>query len=205
MPQIQKPTQNAITQKQHGTYKAVDYSSWSRPYVTRRPEIYACEDGKISTGSNSTMGNYIHLVSNDGKRRHAFGHLSTFKVKPGQSVRRGQLIGIMGYTGYVIPAGVGGTHLHRVYLHIPSGTYYYPPTIDNATFRIFYPETKTVTVTVATLNVRTAPTSTSTKVTTKFKGSTINVVGWVYGQTVDGVRKWYMTSGGSFIWSGGVR
>lgn len=39
-------------------------------------------------------------------------HLSKVFVKPGQRVKAGQVIGLTGYSGIVVPAGPGGAHLH---------------------------------------------------------------------------------------------
>ena len=41
-----------------------------------------------------------------------YAHLSSTVINNGQTVTKGQLIGKSGYTGYVIPAGTGGAHLH---------------------------------------------------------------------------------------------
>lgn len=39
-------------------------------------------------------------------------HLDSFNVKEGERVRKGDRLGTMGWSGYVIPEGPGGTHLH---------------------------------------------------------------------------------------------
>jgi len=41
-----------------------------------------------------------------------YAHLNSTVIDNGQTVAKGQLIGYSGYTGYVIPAGSGGAHLH---------------------------------------------------------------------------------------------
>jgi murein DD-endopeptidase MepM/ murein hydrolase activator NlpD len=69
--------------------------------------VYATADGKITNAS--AAGNYGNLVIVD----HGFGletrygHLSAFKVKMGQTVKRGDLIGSVGSTGRTT-----GPHLH---------------------------------------------------------------------------------------------
>src|SRR5262245_28940638 len=69
--------------------------------------VYATADGKIVNASPA--GNYGNLVILD----HGFGletrygHLSAFKVKQGQTVKRGDLIGLVGATGRAT-----GAHLH---------------------------------------------------------------------------------------------
>jgi murein DD-endopeptidase MepM/ murein hydrolase activator NlpD len=41
-----------------------------------------------------------------------YGHLSAINVKVGQDVSQGQIIGYVGHTGYTIPAGPAGCHVH---------------------------------------------------------------------------------------------
>lgn len=200
--QIQKPTQNAKSQGIHGLYNAVDYTSWQIKYLKRRPEVYAVEDGTVTSGVDKRLGNYIRITSTDGKRRHTFGHLSKFVVKSGK-VLRGQLIGIMGYSGYTIPSGVGGTHLHEVYLDLTTNKYYFPPSKVNASFRICTPVSKTVTTTTS-LNVRADATSKSKRLSTLKPNTRVKVVALVTGERVNLNNKWYKTADG-YIWSGGVK
>lgn len=118
------PTTNRITQGKHGTYNAVDYSA--------KPDrnIYAPENGRITAyGASGTCGNRLELTS--GANRHGFCHLERSLVANGATVTKGQAIGIMGYTGYTIPAGVNGTHLHWVINR--NGVYIYPPSLVNET------------------------------------------------------------------------
>jgi len=69
--------------------------------------VYATADGTVANAS--AAGNYGNLVVLD----HGFGietrygHLSAFKVKQGQAVKRGDLIGLVGSTGRAT-----GAHLH---------------------------------------------------------------------------------------------
>lgn len=114
-------TANAISQGKHGPYNAVDY----RPVPDRY--FYAPEDGEITYyANNGDAGLQIQMQGKTG--RHGFAHTDPNHklVKVGQKVKKGQKIGRMGYTGYTIPAGPGGTHLHQT-LRLPSGTYVYPP------------------------------------------------------------------------------
>ncbi len=70
--------------------------------------IYATADGIVSY-ANNTGGDIGLLI----KIKHGYGfmtkygHLSKIKVKQGQKIRRGDLIGLMGSTGYST-----GPHLH---------------------------------------------------------------------------------------------
>ena len=81
-------------------HTGTDYS-WFPSRKVRAPE-----GGKITAATYyDEGGNYIKMKSGD--REYYFGHLSKFKVKVGQKVKEGQVIGIMGDTGLAI-----GVHLH---------------------------------------------------------------------------------------------
>ena len=142
MAAIQPPTGNYVSGGKHGAYNAVDYGARTSrliPFFNSK-NIYAVEDGKITNyGPSGTMGNRLELTSADGKRRWAMGHLEQALVKIGTVVKRGQLIGIMGYTGYTIPKGLWGTHLHLV-CNV-AGKYPYPPTLMNTPFSVYTPAT----------------------------------------------------------------
>ena len=192
---MQKPTTNPITQGKHGTYNAVDYSA--KP----NPVFYAPEAGKITAyGRSGTCGNRLELTGATG--RHGFCHLEKPYVKVGQKVVRGQKIGKMGYTGYTIPAGSGGRHLHWVIQR--NGVYVYPPSRVDQSFRI-WPYPKTVRVKVPVLNARSAPKTTAKIVKRYVFGTPLKAVSHVKGQSVSGISKWYKTSSGYYVWSGGVR
>lgn len=104
---------NKITQGYKGSHKAVDLG---RPHITGEPVI-AHSDGKVvfcqtghknnkgSTG-NASYGNCIRL--DHGRGIHTlYAHLASVKVKNGETVKRGQVLGTMGNTGNSY-----GTHLH---------------------------------------------------------------------------------------------
>lgn len=69
--------------------------------------VYSTADGKIVNAS--AAGNYGNLVIVDHGYgiETRYGHLSAFKVKVGQSVKRGDLLGLVGATGRAT-----GAHLH---------------------------------------------------------------------------------------------
>jgi murein DD-endopeptidase MepM/ murein hydrolase activator NlpD len=69
--------------------------------------VYATADGKVELASYSgDYGNLIVIQHGFGLTTR-YGHLSAFGVKPGQSIRRGQVIGYVGATGRAT-----GSHLH---------------------------------------------------------------------------------------------
>jgi len=69
--------------------------------------IYAAADGVVKyTGRMGDLGKLIDINHGYGYRTR-YGHLSNIKIKRGQKVRRGDLIGLMGSTGYST-----GPHLH---------------------------------------------------------------------------------------------
>lgn len=69
--------------------------------------IYAAADGVVKfVGGSRDLGNLITINHGYGYQTR-YGHLSKAKVKRGQKVRRGDLIGLMGSTGYST-----GSHLH---------------------------------------------------------------------------------------------
>jgi hypothetical protein len=108
------PSYNAIT---------LGFGSTNAPYSASNPHkgvdfapdpdpvIYCPEDGQISLVLNDpSMGDSIHLWTEN--RHHAFCHTSKRFVSPGEQVKAGDRLGVMGHTGYVVPSGPAGTHLH---------------------------------------------------------------------------------------------
>lgn len=70
-------------------------------------KILACESGTITTaGWNGGLGKCV-IINHGGKLETVYGHMSKIKVKTGQKVVRGQVIGEVGSTG-----NSTGPHLH---------------------------------------------------------------------------------------------
>ena len=69
--------------------------------------VYATADGKVTHAASA--GNYGNLVivEHGYGLETRYGHLSTFKIKMGQQVKRGDLLGLVGSTGRTT-----GPHLH---------------------------------------------------------------------------------------------
>lgn len=76
--------------------------------------IYSTVDGVVERAGwenvlnkKQGFGMYVRIKQNNSVDRYYFGHLSTLKVKKGQSVKKGDLIGIEGNTGFST-----GSHCH---------------------------------------------------------------------------------------------
>ncbi|PID70730.1 hypothetical protein CSB37_01440 [bacterium DOLZORAL124_38_8] len=101
-----RPTHGILTQGFHRRHYALDIAN------KMNTPIYAAKGGKVITskdGWNYGYGNYIILDHGDGVTT-LYGHMNQRKVAVGETVKAGQLIGLMGNTGRVF--GVTGIHLH---------------------------------------------------------------------------------------------
>jgi murein DD-endopeptidase MepM/ murein hydrolase activator NlpD len=75
----------------------------------RGPPVYATADGVVIHNNNqhyTGYGIYVH-INHGYSYETLYGHLSKQVVRPGQRVKRGQLIGYVGNTGFSV-----GPHLH---------------------------------------------------------------------------------------------
>jgi murein DD-endopeptidase MepM/ murein hydrolase activator NlpD len=73
---------------------------------------FATAAGRIRyTGAGRGYGNKVELDTSGGPTV-IYGHSSSIAVKAGQQVQRGQVLGRIGYSGNVRPAGPAGSHLH---------------------------------------------------------------------------------------------
>jgi len=69
--------------------------------------IYAVSDGRVAVaGRSGGHGNYVRLL-HGGNMGTGYSHMSRIAVRPGQTVRQGQVIGYVGSTGLST-----GPHLH---------------------------------------------------------------------------------------------
>lgn len=93
-------------------------------YVARRgTPIMASGDGKvIKSAYNRLNGNYV-FIQHGARYVTKYLHLNKRKVKKGQRVKQGQIIGTMGATGRVT-----GTHLH--YEFLVNGVHRNPRTVS---------------------------------------------------------------------------
>ncbi|MCX6741080.1 MAG: M23 family metallopeptidase, partial [Candidatus Parcubacteria bacterium] len=95
-------------------YRITQYFGWRHTGIDiadkSRPPVYAAEDGVVIKaqvgGYNGGYGNNIIIDHGNGLNT-LYGHLTSLNVHVGDSVSRGQVIGIMGTTGRST-----GIHLH---------------------------------------------------------------------------------------------
>ena len=88
------------------THSGVDLVG--RPRTSSNPEIYCHTAGTVSAASfSATWGYYVDIRLRDGSLMRYAHMLKGLKVKVGQSVKQGQVLGIMGSTGRA-----NGVHLH---------------------------------------------------------------------------------------------
>jgi murein DD-endopeptidase MepM/ murein hydrolase activator NlpD len=78
--------------------------------------LYAVEDGVVRASALNQGGvtkgyGYYTVIEHSGFCT-LYAHMQANETKIGQKVKAGDVIGHMGHTGHVIPAGAGGTHLH---------------------------------------------------------------------------------------------
>ncbi len=113
------PSSGVVTQGFSGSHPAVDYAYNGGGSTSYGQPIVAPEAGRVTyvgqmgTGVNDA-GTVVQIVA--GARTHRLCHLipSSPTVGANQQVSMGQVVGQMGYSGYVIPAGMAGSHLHWV-------------------------------------------------------------------------------------------
>lgn len=77
-------------------------------------EIYSTVNGKVekagwesSANKKKGFGLYVRILKENSRDKYYFGHLSRLKVKAGDRVKVGDIIGIEGSTGYS-----SGSHCH---------------------------------------------------------------------------------------------
>ena len=56
-------------------------------------------------------GNYVRILHPNGVVTY-YGHLARAAMSSGARVFQGEIIGYTGYSGYTIPAGPAGCHVH---------------------------------------------------------------------------------------------
>lgn len=104
---LMRPAKGILTQGYKPGHYAIDIAS------KLNTPIYAAEGGKVikseSSGWNYGYGRYVVIDHGNGIET-LYGHNNIVKVSVGDTVRKGQLIALMGNTGRVF--GRTGIHLH---------------------------------------------------------------------------------------------
>jgi len=102
--------------KRYKAHQGIDYSA------KKGTPVYAAGDGKvIKSAYNKYNGNYV-FIQHSPKYMTKYLHFSKRKVKTGQHVKQGQVIGLVGDTGLA-----EAPHLH--YAFMVNGVYRNPKTI----------------------------------------------------------------------------
>jgi len=84
----------------HPIYKTPELHPGMDFSAPQGTEIYATGDGTIERADAGAQGYGNHVVINHGYGyKTLYGHMHKMAVKPGQKVKRGQLIGYVGSTG----------------------------------------------------------------------------------------------------------
>lgn len=116
---MRMPSTGTVTQGFSSYHQAVDIAFIGGGNASYGKPIVAPQSGKVTyvgqMGSGTLdAGTVVQIES--GNRLHRLCHLipGSPTVRVGQSVREGQKVGEMGYSGYVLPKSKAGTHLHWV-------------------------------------------------------------------------------------------
>lgn len=84
----------------HPIYKTAEFHPGMDFAANTGTEIYSTGDGTVERADATAQGYGNHVVIDHGfGYKTLYGHMTKFIVKPGQKVKRGQLIGFVGSTG----------------------------------------------------------------------------------------------------------
>jgi murein DD-endopeptidase MepM/ murein hydrolase activator NlpD len=92
---------NPVSGRSRQFHTGIDISA-----VTGVPIKAAMGGRVISVGYNDTFGNFV-VIAHHSNYRTLYGHMSAFRTKSGAYVRAGEVIGLVGNTGWST-----GSHLH---------------------------------------------------------------------------------------------
>lgn len=82
--------------------------------ISAKSPVYAVMHGVVDIADSvgaSSAGKYVRIDHGLGVRTR-YLHLDSVAVTKGQYLKAGTILGTMGWTGQVVPAGPGGAHLH---------------------------------------------------------------------------------------------
>src|SRR5690606_6740969 len=74
--------------------------------------VYATGDGRVIRAYHSESSGEVVLIDHGHGFESRYAHLSEFKTRPGERVKRGQVIGLVGNTGHSV-----SSHLHYEVLY----------------------------------------------------------------------------------------
>ena len=84
----------------HPIYKIKHFHTGIDFTAPRGTEIYATGDGVVQSADSKARGYGKHVVIDHGYGyKTLYAHMSRFKVRPGQKIKRGEVIGYVGSTG----------------------------------------------------------------------------------------------------------
>jgi len=84
----------------HPIYKIMHFHTGLDFAAPSGTEIYATGDGVVRVANAESRGYGNHIVLDHGYGYQTlYGHLSRYAVRPGQKVKRGEIIGYVGSTG----------------------------------------------------------------------------------------------------------
>lgn len=105
----------------HPIYKTAEFHPGMDFACPQGTEIFATGDGVVEAADDKSQGYGLHVVIDHGfGYKTLYGHMSKMLVQPGQKVKRGQLIGLVGSTGLSTAPHVhyevikGGEHMNPV-------------------------------------------------------------------------------------------
>lgn len=104
MPLNQSDLAHAVTSgfgwRTHPIYKTTEFHPGMDFAAEQGTQIYASGDGVVERADNLAQGYGNHVVIDHGfGYRSLYAHMSKMAVRPGERVKRGQLIGYVGSTG----------------------------------------------------------------------------------------------------------
>lgn len=117
LPRVSGPFGQVRGTRDDGSPKLHNGVDW--PAVDGTP-LHAMTSGRVAfrlsadddDDGDVASGNAVGVVSDDGRIRWSFSHMSHIFVRTGDAVRAGDVIGEVGHTGTVRPPGPAGAHVH---------------------------------------------------------------------------------------------
>lgn len=95
-----KHAPGAFGWRTHPIYKTAEFHPGMDFAAPQGTEIYATGDGVVTVADDKSRGYGLHVVIDHGFGYETlYGHMTKMAVKPGQQVKRGQVIGFVGSTG----------------------------------------------------------------------------------------------------------